>query len=98
MVLLATHQADPVTVCSVCIDYLFTGLLPLPHPPTEGSSMKLTQTDREMKELGGSLHVGAALITKYGRRLICDNILIVLGLLTFFLVVIYVFLSRLRII
>ena len=80
-------------LCSVCVS-VHAGSL----PPTEGSSMKLTQTDREMKELTGSLHVGAALITKYGRRLICDNILIVLGLLTFFLVVIYVFLSRLRII
>lgn len=60
--------------------------------------MKVTQTDREMKELTGSLHIGATLIAKYGRRLVCDNFLIFLGLITFFLVVIYVFLSRLRII
>ena len=82
-------------MCSVCS---FISVHSPPHTRTEGSSTKLTQTDREMKELSGSLQIGAALITKYGRRLICDNILIVLGLLTFFLVVIYVFLSRLRII
>ena len=61
------------------------------------SSNQITQVDRGMSEIGGLISIGSTLITKYGRRVFCDNILIVLGLVLFGLVCLYVFLSRLRI-
>ena len=62
------------------------------------SSLKLSLANREIRDLSSVVSAGSALITKYGRRVICDNILIVLGLILFGLVIIYVFLSRLRLI
>ena len=64
----------------------------------EVSSLKLSLANREIRDLSSVVSAGSALITKYGRRVICDNILIVLGLILFGLVIIYVFLSRLRLI
>lgn len=64
----------------------------------EVSSLKLSLSNRELRDLTSVVSTGSALITKYGRRVICDNILIVLGMILFILVVFYVFLSRLRLI